>query len=98
MACPILVRNPKPIAAPASSAAAGPEKRFTVAYTWATARTPSTARGTSMLQLEKPKMRPEISMIHSEAGGLSTVMKFDESIDPNSIAFQLLVPAWTAAA
>ena len=37
-------------------------------------------------------------MIHKEPGGLSTVMKFDESIDPKKNAFQLLVPAWTAAA
>ena len=48
--------------------------------------------------LEKPKMRPESSITHSEAGGLSTVMKFEESIEPKRNAFQLLVPAWTAAA
>ena len=35
---------------------------------------------------------------HSEAGGLSTVMKFEESIEPKKNAFQLFVPAWTAAA
>jgi hypothetical protein len=29
---------------------------------------------------------------------LSTVMKFDESNDPKKNAFQLLTPAWTAAA
>ena len=43
-------------------------------------------------------MRAEISMTHSEAGGLSTVMKFAASKDPKKNAFQLLVPAWTAAA
>jgi len=37
-------------------------------------------------------------MIQSEPGDLSTVMKFDESSDPKKNAFQLLVPAWTAAA
>jgi hypothetical protein len=37
-------------------------------------------------------------MIHSEAGVLSTVMKFAESNEPNRKAFQLLVPAWAAAA
>jgi hypothetical protein len=31
-------------------------------------------------------------------GGLSTVMKFEESIEPKNHAFQLLDPAWTAAA
>ena len=51
-----------------------------------------------MLALLKPKIRPESSITHSDAGGLSTVMKFDESIEPKKNAFQLFVPAWTAAA
>ncbi len=42
-------------------------------------------------------MRAEISMGHKNAGGLSTVMKFDESDDPKKKAFQLFVPACTAA-
>ena len=50
-----------------------------------------------MLHELKPKIRPEISMTHNEAGGLSTVMKFDESEEPKKKAFQLLVPACTAA-
>ncbi len=37
-------------------------------------------------------------MTHNDAGGLSTVMKFDESNDPKNSAFQLCVPACTAAA
>ena len=37
-------------------------------------------------------------MTHSAAGGLSTVMKFEESSEPNSSAFHDCVPAWTAAA
>ncbi len=37
-------------------------------------------------------------MTQSDPGDLSTVMKFDESIEPKKNAFQLLVPAWTAAA
>jgi hypothetical protein len=41
---------------------------------------------------------PDSSITQSEAGGLSTVMKFDASSEPNRNAFQLLVPAWTAAA
>ena len=37
-------------------------------------------------------------MTHSDAGVLSTVMKFEASNEPKKNAFQLLVPAWTAAA
>ena len=59
--------------------------------------TPSSAWGTKMLQELTPKSRAEISITHSEPGGLSTVMKFDESEDPKKKAFQLLVPACTAA-
>jgi hypothetical protein len=51
-----------------------------------------------MLKLLKPKIRPDSAITHSDAGGLSTVMKFDGSSDPKKNAFQLLVPAWTAAA
>ena len=51
-----------------------------------------------MLQLLKPKMRPDSDITHSEAGGLSTVMKFEASSEPKKNAFQLLVPACTAAA
>ncbi len=42
-------------------------------------------------------MRAEISLTHSDAGGLSTVMKLDASKDPKNMAFQLLVPAAAAA-
>ena len=51
-----------------------------------------------MLQLLNPKIRPESSITQSEAGDLSTVMKLDESSEPKKNAFQLFVPAWTAAA
>ena len=37
-------------------------------------------------------------MTHRDAGVLSTVMKLLESTEPNRNAFQLFVPAWTAAA
>ena len=50
-----------------------------------------------MLHEFTPKMRAEISIGHRNAGGLSTVMKFDESEEPKKNAFQLLVPACTAA-
>ncbi len=36
-------------------------------------------------------------MTHSDAGVLSTVMKFDASVEPKKNAFQLFVPACTAA-
>ena len=36
-------------------------------------------------------------MTHSEAGVLSTVMKFEASKEPKKNAFQLWVPACTAA-
>ena len=50
-----------------------------------------------MLQELSPNIRAERSMTHSEAGGLSTVMKLEESDEPKKKAFQLLLPAWTAA-
>ncbi len=36
-------------------------------------------------------------MTHSDAGGLSTVIALDASNEPKKNAFQLWVPAWTAA-
>ena len=51
-----------------------------------------------MLQAFTPKTRAESSITQSEAGGLSTVMKLDESNEPKRNAFQLFVPASTAAA
>ena len=59
--------------------------------------TPSRAWGTRMLHEFTPKRRAEIPITQSEAGGLSTVMKLDASKEPKKKAFQLLVPAWTAA-
>ena len=38
-----------------------------------------------------------MSMTHSAAGVLSTVMAFAASLDPNNIAVQSLAPAWAAA-
>ena len=83
--------------APAMSAAAGENHRLTAANRIPTAATPSSACGTRMLHAFTPKRRAESSMIHSEPGILSTVMKFDESVEPKKNAFQLLVPACTAA-
>ena len=44
-----------------------------------------------MLHELTPKIRAEMSITHSDAGGLSTVMKFDESNEPKKNAFQLFV-------
>ncbi len=43
-------------------------------------------------------MRADRPMTHSEAGGLSTVMKLPGSMAPKNQAFQLTEPLFTAAA
>ena len=83
---------------PAMRPATGPNHRRTAAYSTPTQATPSSACGTSTLQELTPKIRPDSSITHSEAGVLSTVMKLAESNEPKKNAFQLLVPASTAAA
>jgi len=50
-----------------------------------------------MLHELTPNTRAESSISHSDAGGLSTVMKLALSKEPKKNAFQLLAPAWTAA-
>ncbi len=82
---------------PASSPEAGPNHRRTVANSIPTAATPSRACGARMLHALTPKTRAEISITHREAGGLSTVIRFAASDEPKNIAFQLCVPACTAA-
>ena len=42
-------------------------------------------------------MRAERAITHSDAGGLSTVMELAASDEPKKNAFQLFVPACTAA-
>ena len=59
--------------------------------------TPSSACGTRMLHALTPNSRADSSITHSDAGALSTVTKFDASNEPKKNAFQLFVPAWTAA-
>ncbi len=76
--------------APARMPAQWPNQRLTVACTSHTVSTPSIACGTSIDQALKPNSRPEISIGQSAAGGLSTVMKLDESNEPKNSAFQLL--------
>ncbi len=83
--------------APASRPAAAEKCLRTVRYSSPTAATPSSACGTSTLHAFRPNTRADSSMTHSDAGGLSTVMKLEESNEPKKNAFQLTVPAWTAA-
>ncbi len=85
------------VTAPASSPAAGPNHRRTVAYSSATVATPIRAWGTSRLQELTPNRRADRPMTHRAAGGLSTVMKFEASEDPKKNAFQLTLAAWAAA-
>jgi len=82
----------------AISPAAGPCQRRTVAYSSAAPATPSAACGSRRLQEFRPNDLAASSMTHSDPGVLSTVMKFEASNDPKKNAFQLLLPAWTAAA
>ena len=84
--------------APATKPAAGDATRLTAAYTSATDPMPINACGTRRLALENPKIRPDTPMTHNEAGGLSTVMKFEVSRDPKNHAFQFWEPACAAAA
>lgn len=85
-------------AAPAISPAAGPLQRRTAPYSSPTDATPINACGNSSENEPNPSSRPDSPITHSAAGGLSTVMALPESSDPNSSAFQLCVPACTAAA
>ncbi len=56
------------------------------------------ASGISSEALEYPKMRPDRPITHWETGGLSTVMKFDGSMEPKKRASQLFDPAHAAPA
>ena len=55
------------------------------------------ACGTRMDHELSPKIRTTIAGIHSEAGGLSTVIEFAMSDDPKNHAFHDCDPAWMAA-
>ncbi len=53
--------------------------------------------GARIAQECRPKIRTDRAIGHRVAGGLSTVMAFAESSEPKKNAFQLWLPAWTAA-
>src|SRR5690349_3282713 len=84
--------------APAIRPAPGPLLRLTVKYSTATAATPISACGSSMVNALNPNSLPDNPIAHIAAGGLSTVMALPASSDPNSHAFQDCVPACAAAA
>src|SRR5690242_16327165 len=83
--------------APAINPAPGPKWRLTITYSSATETTPSSTWGSRIDQVLTPKIRALISIGHNDAGGLSTVIELPASDEPNRNAFQLLVPACTAA-
>ena len=57
-----------------------------------------TASGISIDHELNPNARTDSACSHSEAGGLSTVMKLPGSIEPKKKAFQLTEALFTAAA
>ena len=59
--------------------------------------TPISACGTRMLHELSPNSRTDKAMIHSDAGGLSTVIELAASEEPKKKAFQFREPACTAA-
>ena len=67
-------------------------------YSTATAATPISACGSSMVNALNPNSLPDNAITHIAAGGLSTVMALPASSEPNSQAFQSWVPACAAAA
>ena len=75
----------------------GPSNVWAGGYSNPTAAMPSTACGTRMLHALTPKIRALSAMTHSEAGVLSTVIAFEASKDPNSMASQFCEPAMAAA-
>jgi hypothetical protein len=84
-------------AAPAINPAAGVKRRRTAAYTTPTVATPISTSGSRICQEPSPKIRTDRAIGHRAAGGLSTVMEFPASDEPKKKAFQLSLPAWTAA-
>jgi len=59
--------------------------------------TPRSASGSRTLHELSPKIRTDRPISMTASGGLSTVMKFDESTEPKNQALQLCDPASAAA-
>src|SRR5207248_3262120 len=79
-------------------AATSPAHLRTSRWRISTEPTPAAAWGSRMLHELKPKIRADTVCTQKAAGGLSTVMNDPGSIAPKKNAFQLFVPALTAAA
>jgi hypothetical protein len=84
--------------APASSPAAGPATRRSVAHSNASDPTAISACGASMLHDEKPKIRADRAITQIEAGGLVDGDRVGGVERAEKNAVQLCVPACTAAA
>jgi hypothetical protein len=84
--------------APASRPAlAEPVVRRTVAWSSATAATPSSACGTRIAHDDSPNSRTERAIGQRLSGVLSTVIALAASKEPKKNAFHDTEPAWTAA-
>ncbi len=73
------------------------KRRRTPAYRTPAVVTPISTCGARIAQELSPKTRTERAIGQSVAGGLSTVMALAASSEPKKKAFQLWLPAWTAA-
>ncbi len=79
------------------SPAAAPNRRRTAAYSTPAVATPINTCGARIAHELRPKIRTDRAIGQSVAGGLSTVMAFAASSEPKKNAFQLWLPACTAA-
>src|ERR1700753_3265879 len=83
-------------ATPAARPATGLATRRTALYSSPTEATPSRAWGTRSDHELNPKIRPDSSITHKDAGGLSTVIELPASSEPKKNALQILVAACPA--
>lgn len=79
------------------SPAAALNRRRTAAYSTPAVAAAITTCGARIAQELSPKTRTDRAMGHRVAGGLSTVMALAASSEPKKNAFQLRLPACTAA-
>lgn len=81
----------------AISPATGPKRRRTAVFSTAAVASAIRTWGARIAQEFSPNSRTDRAIGQSAAGGLSTVMALAESSEPKKSAFQLWLPAWTAA-
>ena len=77
--------------------AAAPNDRRTARNSTKTEATPMSASGKRMLHELRPKIRTDRPITMVDSGGLSTVMKFEASMEPKNQAVQSLEAATAAA-